>query len=355
MQPLHNLNYPNNLKEVLVVCRKDDQKTIIKTQKIIEKIGNNNIKLLIFNDLPINKPHSLNVGLRHATKDIVAIFDAEDQPHKDILNIVNDVFIKRKADVVQSGVQLMNYRSNWFSTLNVLEYFFWFKSSLHFFAAKHMIPLGGNTVFFKRYWLERINGWDENCLTEDADVGIRLSTMGADIEVVYDEIHATQEETPSTSGEFIRQRTRWIQGFIQLFGKGEWRHLPTLQQKILASYILFLPVFQALFFLLSPLSIILAIELRLPFVVAFLSFIPMLLLFLQLVTYNIGLYEFTKHHKLKFPLYMTIKILITFYPYQFLLGFSAIRAIVRILLKKSEWEKTLHVNAHRTMAFAKVK
>jgi hypothetical protein len=36
--------------------------------------------------------------------------------------------------VVQAGVQLMNYTSRWYSTLNVLEYFFWFKSRLHYHA-----------------------------------------------------------------------------------------------------------------------------------------------------------------------------------------------------------------------------
>jgi cellulose synthase/poly-beta-1,6-N-acetylglucosamine synthase-like glycosyltransferase len=346
------LDYPENLKEILVICRDDDLKTIKKVQETITRLKKKNLHLITFSGMPINKPHSLNVGLQNVTKDVVAVFDAEDQPHRNILNIINETLIQGKADIVQSGVQLMNFRSSWFSALNVLEYFFWFKSSLHFFAARGIVPLGGNTVFIKKYWLDRINGWDENCLTEDADIGIRLSAMGADIEVVYDEEFATQEETPATIGEFIRQRTRWNQGFLQVFGKSDWLNLSSLLQKLLAVYILLLPGFQALFMILNPLSLFIAFELKLPFLVAFFSIVPSLLLLLQIITYNIGLYEFTKHNKLKYPLLTPFRVFVFFYPYQLLLAFSAARAIRRLVLGNTAWEKTLHINAHRDFIFA---
>ena len=62
------------------------------------------------------------------------------------------------VNVVQSGVQLMNYESNWYSTLNVLEYFFWFKSRLHYHARVGMTPLGGNTVFVRTDVLRAVGG-----------------------------------------------------------------------------------------------------------------------------------------------------------------------------------------------------
>lgn len=220
---INRIDYPTELKEILVLCREDDKETIAKAREAIKSLKNKNIRLVIFNDFPINKPHGLNKGLAEAQNQIVGIFDAEDEPHKDIYNIVNTVLIKDKVDVVQSGVQLMNFRSHWFSALNVLEYFFWFKSGLHFFTNVGSVsPLGGNTVFFKKNWLKKIGGWDENCLTEDADIGIRLTLAGAKIKVVYDERHATQEETPHSVKSFIKQRTRWNQGFLQILKKRDW-------------------------------------------------------------------------------------------------------------------------------------
>lgn len=341
------IDYPEHLKETLIIIRTDDEKTRAKAEKVIAKLNRPNVRIVLFGDLPINKPHSLNIGLGHATKDIVVIFDAEDQPSRDIYHIANTQMQTKGLDVLQSGVQLMNFKSNWFSTLNVLEYFFWFKSALHYFAKQGIIPLGGNTVFFKRKLLNKIGGWDEYCLTEDADIGIRMSVKGARIGVVYDERHATQEETPHNLDSFIKQRTRWNQGFMQILWKGEWTALPKLHQRLLAGYILIIPQLQAFFFLMLPVSIFMAFVLDLPVLFAMITILPLLLLVLQLVGYNIGMYEFTKGYGMKFPFWLPFKILYSFYPFQIILGLSAMRAIVRLLTGKSSWEKTLHLNAHR--------
>lgn len=347
IKAISRIDYPDKLKETLIICRSDDLRTIKTAQAAINYLGKSNVKLVIFNDLPINKPHSLNVGLAHAKNDVVVVFDAEDEPHRYIYHIVNTIMLREESDVVQSGVQLMNFQSKWFSTLNVLEYFFWFKSALHLFSKLGTVPLGGNTVFFKKKLLMSVGGWNEEFLTEDADIGIRLSKMGAKIDITYDERHATKEETPATLGEFIRQRTRWNQGFLQVFLEGEWTEFMTLKQKILCLYILLWPFMQALLLLYLPVSIITALTFKLPMIINLLAIVPVYLLILQMLIAIIGLYEFTKNYKIKFPLHMPFVILVTFYPYQILLGYSALRAIVRLLTKSYSWEKTLHLNAHR--------
>ncbi len=345
---IDRIDYPDELKEVIILCRIDDEKTIYKAQEIINKLGKRNIRLEIGNGFPINKPRSLNLGLYSAKNQIVTIFDAEDEPHVDIYKIINTVLVKEEVDVVQAGVQLMNFRSSWFATLNCLEYYFWFKSGLHFFSKVGQVtPLGGNTVFFKKEFLYKIGGWDEYCLTEDADIGIRLIQAGAKIRVVYDEQHATQEETPDTLASLIKQRTRWNQGFLQVFFKYHWAHLPKLRQKITSWYVLLSPIFQALLFLYTPVAIALAIYTKLPLLVSLLSFIPLTLFALQVITLAIGLHKFAKAYKLSAPPWVYSKIIITFYPYQFILMISAIRALYRFIFSLNTWEKTEHINAHR--------
>ena len=347
IRAVNEIDYPNSKKEAIIICRTDDKKTIASARRAIKQIGNKNIQLLTFSSLPINKPHALNIALKHVTKDIIVIFDAEDSPNKQIYKNVNAVFEKENADVVQSGVQLMNFRSSWYSLFNVLEYYFWFKSSLHYFAKQGVIPLGGNSVFFKTSIIKKQNGWDETCLTEDADIGLRLSMHGAKIAVAYNEGHATQEETPHSIKSFIKQRTRWNQGFIQIFAKGEWKELSSIKQKAIAGYILLLPELQAMFFLLIPLSIIATFTLELPILFAMLTIMPLLILFLQLVTLNVGLFEFTRSYNLKYPIWMPFMIFLFFYPYQIILGLSAVRAVYRMISGNMSWEKTLHTNAHR--------
>lgn len=350
IKAINNINYPDHLKEMLILCREDDVKTIAKVEETIREIGNPNIMLVVFNSFPINKPHSLNQGLSRANNEIVAVFDAEDEPHRDIYSVVNTVLLSGNVDFVQSGVQLMNYRSSWFSILNVLEYFFWYKSALHFFSKVAQIaPLGGNTVFFKKAWLKVIGGWDENCLTEDADIGLRLISAGAKLKVVYDEQHVTREETPPNLASFIRQRTRWNQGFLQVLFKGSWGKLPTFRQKLFAIYILLSAELQTILLLYTPFAIWMAFTQKLPVWVSLFSFVPLFLLVLQIVVQIVGLYEFTKAYTLKFPFWMPLKILITFYPYQLMLMLSSFWALCRMLFSVNGWEKTLHINAHREM------
>lgn len=341
------IDYPEHLKEIIVICRADDTATIEAARKTIKELHSLNVRLLIPDFRPKNKPDKLNFGLQNAKHEVVCVFDAEDTPHRDIYHVVNTVMQRDHADVVQSGVQLVNFRSTWFSTLNVLEYFFWFKSVLHFFAKQEVIPLGGNTVFFKKDWLQKVNGWDANCLTEDADIGIKLSTAGARIRIIYDEIHATQEETPGTLTSFIKQRTRWNQGFLEVYKKGDWKHLPRLSQKLLVGYILIWPEIQAFLFFYVILSVIMMFTVKLPILITLISMLPFYILILHLVIMNIGLYEFTKKYKMAYPVWMPFKVVATFVPFQIALGISAVRAVYRNILHRNAWEKTEHINAHR--------
>jgi len=349
IRAIARINYPNDLKELLVLCRLDDLGTIYEATAAINELPDHNIRLITFDDHPINKPHSLNIGLSEAGHEVVTIFDAEDQPHPDLYQIINTVMIREKADVVQSGVQLMNYRSNWYSALNVMEYFLWFKSGLRFFLKiGNVTPLGGNTVFFKKTQLLGVGGWDENCLTEDADIGIRLIAAGAKPMVIYDEQHATQEETPTSVAGFIKQRTRWNQGFLQIFlNKDEWKNLPQIRQKLVTLYILLSPMYQALMLLYAPFAVWAAFTHKLPVTVALISFVPLYLFVLQILVYVVGLYEFTRAYGLKYPVWMPFKILLTFYPYQSLLMVSSFRAVYRMVFSENGWEKTLHANDHR--------
>jgi len=344
------IDYPRHLTEVLVICKSDDQETIAAAQAVINEYNLIQCRVITFDDTPINKPHALNLGLRHARNEVIGVFDAEDQPHTRIYQIVNTLMTQRHLDILQSGVQLMNHRSHWFSTLNVLEYFFWFKSTMHYFAKKKVIPLGGNTVFFRKQLLASIGGWDENCLTEDADVGIRLSALGAKIGVTYDEATVTREETPSSISHFIKQRTRWNQGFLEIFTKGDWLKLATFSQKALSAYILLTPYIQLLFFLFLLISLFMMFTTVLPIAIVLFMMIPLMLVVLQLIVFMIGLYLFCKAYQEPFMIWYPLKIILTFLPYQCLLGVSSLRALYRTFRRNTGWEKTAHFNAHRDSA-----
>ena len=345
--------YPPELLQVLVVCAADDTGTIGTAEREIRKLeseGFHNASVIVFHDTPINKPHGLNAALPHAVHDVVTIFDAEDDIHPQIFTVVNSVMAQEHVRVVQAGVQLMNFSSSWYSTLNVLEYFFWFKSRLHYHARHGAVPLGGNTVFFERELLHTLGGWDDSNLTEDAEIGLRLSTMGEPIRVVYDDRYVTKEETPPTLAAFIRQRTRWCQGFMQTLHKGTWKQLPTRRQRWLAFYTLAFSRGQAMLGIYFLSSLVMTFILKTPVLIALIASLPVLMLLAHFLTSVVGLYEFTDAHGLKATPSNVARMTVAWFPYQLVLAYAAMRALWRQLAGGSDWEKTEHVGAHRTLA-----
>ena len=346
-------NYPPGLLQILVVCAADDQGTIAKAQEKITELGRRgarNVSLVVFHDGPINKPHGLNAALAHADKDIIAIFDAEDDVHPDVFNLVNTVMVNEQVRVVQAGVQLMNFDSSWWSALNILEYFFWFRSRLHYHARSGATPLGGNTVFFDRDVIRGLGGWDERNLTEDADIGLRLSVAGEKIRIVYDHRYVTKEETPPTIRQFVKQRTRWSQGFMQTRKKGTWRDLPTRKQRFLAVYTLFFPQVQAFLGFYIPVSLLNMFFLKTPVLIAMVSFLPVVTVICNFLIYTVGIYQFARDYGLKASPGVILKMLFGWLPYQLLVSFASIRATLRQLRGISNWEKTKHIGAHREPA-----
>ncbi len=348
IQKVYDLNYPEELMQIIAICRNDDPGTIAEAQAKIDELGDPGVQLLIFNDTPISKPHSLNLGLQVARGDVVTIFDAEDEPHPDILNIINTSMLNEDLDAIQSGVQLMNHNTRWFCFLNVLEYFFWFKSSMHFFARIGMTPLGGNTVFVRRELMEQLGGWDEYCLTEDADLGIRLSLAHARIRIIYEDEFVTREETPNTISQFIKQRTRWNQGFIQILLKGEWLKMEKFSQRLLAFYVLILPELQAFFAVMLPVALVMFFFVKFPLWLAMFTFVPLYCFVLAVFIDLAGLHEFLKAHNRKWSWREALILIIAFFPYQWILSFGALRAVYRSIRGASNWEKTAHLGQHRT-------
>ena len=350
IQAIAAANYPRELLEIIVICHADDEATIREVQRAIASLEGRSlppVRLEAFAGQPINKPRALNAGFRRAGNAVVAVFDAEDDINPDIFNVVNSLMVSENCRIVQGGVQLMNFADHWFSIHNVLEYYFHYKSRLLCFARAGATPLGGNTAFIRRELIEGIGGWDELCLTEDADIGLRLSERAEPVRVIYDPRYVTREETPPTTASLVRQRTRWNQGFLQILTKRHWRRLPRWGQRLLALYALSYPVVQAVFTLAWPLTVVGWIWLKLPVVVAMTSWLPMLVLAIQLVVTLVGARLFLKEFGLKAPLLLPIRLTLTFLPFHMLMGFSAVRALYRQIRRRCDWEKTAHVGAHR--------
>jgi glycosyltransferase XagB len=349
--------------EILIITGEDDPENTQMAEDLAQ-LAPEKIFTVIDHDHR-NKATALNHALRSGKirGDVIGVFDAEDIVHHELLVNVDHAFRSEEADVVQGGVQLLNFYSSWYSLRNCLEYFFWFRSRLHLQAAKGFITLGGNTVFIRSELVDReIDengqrvqwGWDETCLAEDCELGVRLSSRGKKVVVAYSPEMVTREETPDTITSFIKQRTRWNQGFLQVYRKGDWKELPTLRQRLLARFTLSTPFYQAASGLAVPLGVGIGVFVKVPIAIAMISWMPAIPAFLVLAFEIAALRDFGKEyfgagqadqeHKVRLIHYLKLILGTPFY--QVMLMFAAIRSVVREATNHNDWELTRHVGAH---------
>ncbi|NWF29660.1 glycosyltransferase [Streptomyces sp. PKU-EA00015] len=333
--------------EIIVIVGHDDPETTAVAERAADR---DPVRVRVVTDTHEvkNKPKALNTALPHCRGDIVGVFDAEDQVHPELLAHVDHAFTTTGADVVQGGVQLINFHSSWYSLRNCLEYFFWFRSRLHLHAQKGFIPLGGNTVFVRTTVLREAGGWDPECLAEDCDLGVRLSSVGKKVVVAYDSDMVTREETPGSLMSLLKQRTRWNQGFLQVYRKKDWKQLPSRGQRMLARHTLMTPFFQAFSGVIIPLNVGIALFLDVPVGIAIVTFLPLITAMVTFVFEVVGLHDFGVQYGLRVRLVHYVKLVVGGPFYQVLLAGAAVRAVWREQRGRNEWELTRHVGAHLT-------
>ncbi|MEH6647593.1 glycosyltransferase family 2 protein [Sulfitobacter sp.] len=160
------------------------------------------------------KPRALNYALDFCRGSIIGVWDAENAPEPDQIEKVVTRFQDAPANVacLQGVLDYYNSRSNWISRCFTIEYATRWRRILP--GAAHLglvIPLGGTTLFFRRNILEKVCGWDAHNVTEDADLGVRLARHGYVTELIPT---VTYEEANCRAWPWVKQRSRWLKGFL---------------------------------------------------------------------------------------------------------------------------------------------
>ena len=166
--------------------------------------------------------------------------------------------------------------------------------------------------------------------------------------VAYDPQAVTREETPGSISALVKQRTRWDQGFLQVYRKGEWRKLPSRRQRLLARYTLAMPFMQAATGVLLPLSLASMFVLKVPVPTALVTFLPLAPTFVTMAVEAAALGEFGREFGIRIRLRDHARLVLGTFPYQLLLAVAAVRSVWRQYRGQGGWEKTTHTNAHRT-------
>lgn len=210
---LKGLDYPASKVEVKLVLEENDDETI-EAAKALNLPGNFEI-IRVPESQPKTKPKACNYALQFCRGEFLTIYDAEDQPEADQLKKAVLAFRTAEPNLacVQGRLNYFNRGENWLTKMFTLEYSQWFDFMLPGLdRLKVPIPLGGTSNHFKLAALRHVNGWDPYNVTEDADLGVRLAQEGYTVGVINS---TTYEEANGVLPSWIKQRSRWIKGYMQ--------------------------------------------------------------------------------------------------------------------------------------------
>ena len=213
LRALAALDYPREKLDIKLLLEADDR----ETQTALSRLDlPPNVEILFVPPSgPRTKPKALNAGLPFARGEMIAVFDAEDRPDPSQLRDALATFRRHGNEVAcaQASLCIDNSADSWLACMFTAEYAGQFDVFLRGFSQFGLpLPLGGSSNHFKTAALREVGGWDAYNVTEDADLGFRLARFGYRA-VMFSS--TTYEEAPARAGAWLRQRTRWMKGWMQ--------------------------------------------------------------------------------------------------------------------------------------------
>ncbi len=210
---IDRLDYPKDKLDVKLLLEEDDNATISVLS--LCRLPRYYETIIVPDYLPKTKPRACNFGLREAKGEFCVIYDAEDRPEVDQLRKVVALFkrLSPRFACVQAKLNYYNPEQNLLTRFFTIEYSTTFDLLLPGLEVmKIPIPLGGTSNHFRTNVLRELGGWDPFNVTEDCELGIRIYAKGYRTCLVDS---TTWEEANSRLWNWIRQRSRWIKGFLQ--------------------------------------------------------------------------------------------------------------------------------------------
>jgi len=207
-----NIDYPKDKMQIIVVDGKSDDNTLKICSEFSEKYPES---IKIISERTANgKPAALNLALPYINGELVGVFDADSLPEKDVLSKVAFYFKDEKLKALQGRTTSLNEKNNALTRVIAMEERAWFQALMSGREKLQLfVPLTGSCQFVRTKVLEELGGWDENSLTEDVELALRLVEKNHHIQYAPDV--CSGQETPNNIGSLFKQRVRWYRGYME--------------------------------------------------------------------------------------------------------------------------------------------
>ncbi len=247
LEAMLRLDYPADRLSILAI----NDGSADRTREIIQEYARRDRRVVLF-DVPEGeggrgKSRALNLALQRVEADVLAVYDADNTPdprslrylvaqlllHPDLGAVLGKFRTENKTATLLTrfiNIETLSFQS-------ILQAGRW---EMHNVAT---LP-GTNYVMWTRL-IRELEGWDENALTEDSELSIRMYQHGYKIKFIPYAV--TYEQEPQAWGVWVRQRMRWVRGNNYVIGKF-FRHIPQFENKRLAFDVLYTLALYYVFF-----------------------------------------------------------------------------------------------------------
>jgi cellulose synthase/poly-beta-1,6-N-acetylglucosamine synthase-like glycosyltransferase len=247
IESMLKLNYPNNKLQIIVI---NDGSTD-STKEIIESYAAKDSRVELF-DIPKGeggkgKSRTLNIGIKAAKGEIIAIYDADNTPDSNSLRyLVAQLLQHKELGAVLGKFRTVNKNRNWLTRFINIETLS-FQSMLQAgrWQMNNIATLPGTNFVMWNWLIQKLNGWDEEALTEDSELSIRIYEEGYKIKFIPYAV--TYEQEPESWKVWIKQRMRWVRGNNYVISKF-FKEIPKFKNRRLAFDLLYTLALYYVFF-----------------------------------------------------------------------------------------------------------
>lgn len=215
LDAIARLNYRNY--EVLIIDNNtEDEQLWRPVEEYCTRLGP---QFRFFHLLPWPgyKSGALNFALEHAAADaeIIGVVDSDYQVEPNWLSDLVGFFADPRTAFVQTPQDYRDtQRRGIYGKALALSYIYFFRISMASRNERNSIIFAGTMGLLRKDALEEVGGWDEWCITEDAEVSLRL--LNAGYGSVYVDRTYGRGIMPLDYAGLKKQRFRWAFGGIQL-------------------------------------------------------------------------------------------------------------------------------------------
>lgn len=202
-------DYPRDKRKIIVI----NDGSVDNTQSVTEEYINSNPDedITLINKQNAGKAAALNSALDITETELFACVDADSHIHPDSIKLMLHHLDNEKTGAVITAIKVNNPKSI-YEKVQRIEYILSTLMRKVRASINTLTMTPGVLSVYKTKVLKEVDGFDQDNITEDFEIAMRLKYHGYNIKLESDSY--TYTNCPNTMKKLWRQRIRWFRGYL---------------------------------------------------------------------------------------------------------------------------------------------